>query len=438
MSWWWGLLRRYPLVALGAAGAALWCVGHRWEWGLTLGGLGLAFLWWRPKPTPAPAAVAPTAPLPTRHQVETYLAQLRQELADLEQELGAAQPDLQQDWQAFYEALDAPLSLAWAGAFTTPPWQDAAIPITENHPAWVLYGVQDQLSASQVAAITRYQQQDQPVQVVWLTTPWQAPHLRHQVQAQLQQLGYDRPLIAITLEPPPVLVRQMRGDGTWEESWEIPSPVLEELVEWLAQRRREPQWQCQAVLRRGKDWQAKLAQRRQAYRDQQARRIIHQYRLWAAVTAGVNPVPSLDVWVTGAINAQMLVDLAQVYRRPLTLAQAKEMVVALGQVLVQMGAVEWVTQAAGTWLKNHLLTYGLGSAVQALSAAYFTQLAGDMFVEHLQQTPERELTPGIWQSLPIRAWRGVAVEALGQQLLPRLRLSSAAVDTTGGKNPIFG
>lgn len=425
MFGWWGQLRRYPLIGLGVVGAGLWVMGHGWEAGLTLGvgGLALAWLWGRRCLVAKTPAGAPASPRLTRPEVETYLAQLGQELADLEQELGEPQPDLQQDWQALHQALDTPLSIAWAGTWTTLPTLDAPVAVTDAHPAWVIYGVQDRLATAQLETLTRYRQQEQPVQVVWQTAPWQPPTLRQEVQAQLQHIGYTQPLLSITPQPPAVWVRRLQGDGTWEESWEIPPPVLDELVQWLAQRRQEPHWQYRAVIRRGKAFQATLEQRRQAFRAQQAQRIIHKYRLWAAVTAGVNPVPSLDLWATGAINAQMLVDLAQVYRRPLTLSQAKDLVMALGRVLVQMGTIEWVTQWAGTWLKSHWLTYGLGGAVQALSAAYVTHLAGETFVENLQKTPPRELTPGIWQSLRTRLRPPLDGEKLWQQVLPHLRLS---------------
>lgn len=431
MSWWWGLLRRYPLLIFGIAGAGCWTLGHSLEAGLVVGVGGLLWLWLRQRPIPRVIPTPPATSRPSRADVESYLAQLQQELADLEQEVGTAQLDLQQAWQGLRQALEVPLSVAWAGALTAPPPIDTAIPVTDPHPAWVLYGVQDQLSASQLDALTRYQQQDQPVQVVWLNAPWQPPSLRHQVEAQLRQIGYTAPLLTITLQPAVVLVRRLHPDGTWEESWEIPSPVLEELVRWVDQRRQEPHWQYRAVLRRGQALQAQVAQRRQAHRAQRARQIIQRYRLWAALTAGVSPLPLLDLWGTGALNAQMLVDLAQVYRRPLTFAQAKDLVLALGTVLVQMGLVEWVTQAVGAWLKSQVVTYGFGSAVQALSAAYITQVAGETFVEALQ-TPARELTPGLWQSLRTRV-EAIDLDPLWQQLLSRWRSSSVS-----GKAPVFG
>ncbi len=434
MYWWWRQLRRYPLLGVGLTGCTLLGVWQGLGHGVTLGvgvvGGTLIMLllrqrWHARKPVPT----LPTASSQlTRHEATAYLEQLRQELSNLEQELGSPQPDLATHYQELTQALDMPLSVAGAGTFTTLPIGIDSFPITLTHPAWVLYGVSDRLTAAQHQELTTYQTQGQPVQVVWCAPPWPDSQGQSALLAQLQTLGYTQPLLTITPQPAAILVRKMQPDGSWEESWEIPSPVLEELTGWLTQRCREPHWQYQAVVRRGKGFHALVQNRQQTYRAQQAQGVIHRYQVWAGIWAGVNPVPSLDLLATGAINAQMLVDLAQVYRRNLTLSQAQDMVRALGPMLLQMGAVEWVTTLAGTWLKTQVATYGVGGAIQALSAAYLTHLAGHTFLESLQH-PERELNPGVWQSLPSRV--RASAEALGfwQKWIPQ---SLPWVVQTGG------
>ncbi|MEN9233195.1 MAG: YcjF family protein [Gloeomargarita sp. DG02_1_bins_92] len=425
MSWWWRQLRHYPFLGIGLTGCLLLLVWQEWGHDVTMGvgvvsGVLLLLLLARQswsQRQPAPPAPPPRLAL-SRTEVSAYLGQLQQELTDLEQELGTPQPDLAARYQELQQALDDPLSLRWGGAFSAAAVAALPFPTTDDHPAWVLYGVQERLTADQIAELTRYREQDQPVQVVWCAAFWQERYLRSVVDEQLQSIGYTQPLLTVTLQPAAVLVRTMQAPGAWEESWEIPPPELGALTEWLRQRRQEPHWQYRAVVRRGKGFHCLIQNRRQAYRAQQAERVIHRYQVWAAVWAAVNPVPTLDMLATGAINAQMLVDLAQVYRRPLTLAQAQDMVQAWVPMLLQMGAVEWVTTLAGTWLKTHVVTYGLGGAVQALSAAYLTHLAGQSFVATLQ-APERELHLGVWQSLPTRGLAAGEALQFWQRLIPQ-------------------
>ncbi len=424
MSWWWRQLRRYPLLGVGVAGCGLLLLWHGLGHGLSTGlgvvsGALVLVLVRQPRFSRSPVPTPPTQGVRlTRGEVTTYLQQVAQELTDLEQELGNPQTDMQAVWQECHQALDAGTSLAWAGTLPPISIPPGAFPTEPEHPAWVLYGVNAPLTPAQIQDLTRYQTQDQPVQVVWCTPPWHDRERRSTVVQQLQTLGYRQPLLTITLQPPPIWVRRMQPDGSWEELWEIPSPILDELTDWLSQRSQEPHWQYRAVIRRAQALQATIQTRRQSYRAQQAQRVIQRYQVWAGVWAGVNPVPSLDLLATTAINAQMLVDLAQLYRRHLTLSQAQDMVRALGPMLLQMGAVEWVTTLAGTWLKTQVVSYGLGGAIQALTASYVTHLAGHTFWETLQH-PERELNPGIWQSLGKRGL--TRAEALGfwQKWIPQ-------------------
>ncbi|WAS04593.1 YcjF family protein [Gloeomargaritales cyanobacterium VI4D9] len=425
MVGWGRQLGRYPLLAIGLVGCSLLLVwqglGH--DLGLGLGVVSGALVivlvgrqrWLRTDPAPTPP---PNGSQLRRGEVTAYLQQIAQQLADLEQELGSPQPDLHRDWQSCIADLELPLSVAWRGTLTKIPIPQGSFPTHPEHPAWVLYGVQGRLTPAQIQELMGYQTQNQPVQVVWCGSSWQETELKSAVAQQLQDLGYAQPLLTITPQPAPILVRRMQPDGSWEDSWEIPPPVLDELNHWLTQRSQELHWQYQAILRRGRGLQTTIQQRQQSHRAQEAERVIHRYQVWAGVWAGVNPVASLDLLATGAINAQMLVDLAQVYRRPLTLSQAKDMVSALAPMLLQMGVVEAITRLAAVWLKTQVVTYGLGGAIQAISAAYLTHLAGHTFLETLQY-PERELNPGLWQSLGTRVQASATAMQFWQRFIPQ-------------------
>ncbi len=53
--------------------------------------------------------------------------------------------------------------------------------------------------------------------------------------------------------------------------------------------------------------------------------------------------------------------------------------------MVQLGLVELSTQTIGSILKSHGLTYVAGGAVQGVSAAYLTRLAGLSLMAYFQE-----------------------------------------------------
>ena len=92
--------------------------------------------------------------------------------------------------------------------------------------------------------------------------------------------------------------------------------------------------------------------------------VIEKYQWLAAAAAFANPVPSLDLVATGAINTQLLADLGAMYDRPLRLDQAKIATRTLAELMVKLGLVELATQAIAPLLKTHVLTFAAAGAAQ--------------------------------------------------------------------------
>jgi uncharacterized protein (DUF697 family) len=140
-------------------------------------------------------------------------------------------------------------------------------------------------------------------------------------------------------------------------------------------------------------------------RRDRANPVIEQYQWIAAAAAFANPVPALDILATAAINAQMIVDLGNVYQQKFSLEQAKTVAGEMGSLMLKLGLVELSSKAIGTVLKSHAVTFVAGGAVQGVSAAYLTRLAGLSLIEYFQQ-----------QEVAANTATGFNVEKLGQTL----------------------
>ncbi len=119
-------------------------------------------------------------------------------------------------------------------------------------------------------------------------------------------------------------------------------------------------------------------------RQRQAIVVIDQYQWIAGGAAFINPVPSLDLLATLAVNSQMILDLGKLHRQSFSLDQAKTVAGALAEMVVKLGFVELSTQALTTILKTNHVTYVAGGVVQGVSAAHLTRMVGLSLTDYFQ------------------------------------------------------
>jgi uncharacterized protein (DUF697 family) len=151
---------------------------------------------------------------------------------------------------------------------------------------------------------------------------------------------------------------------------------------------------CATTYRQTQGFQQQLRHHLNQVRRQEATKLIQKAQGIAAIATGVNPIPSLDLLATLAVNGQLVVDLASLYRQPLSLKDGETVAKTLAGLLVKLGLVELSTQVLTPLLKAHHLTYVAGAVLQGISAAYLTQIAGLAIVEYLEQLePGCEYTP---------------------------------------------
>ena len=101
-----------------------------------------------------------------------------------------------------------------------------------------------------------------------------------------------------------------------------------------------------------------------------------------------NPLPSLDLLATAAVNVQLVMNLGKIYQQKLSLEQAKVAAKTLAEMLVKLGLVEVSTQLVTAALKQNPITFVAGGATQGLSAAYLTHIAGLSLIEYFEDCEE--------------------------------------------------
>ncbi|TVQ52459.1 MAG: DUF697 domain-containing protein [Spirulina sp. DLM2.Bin59] len=296
-------------------------------------------------------------------------------------------------------------------------YQEAAAPEDQTH--LVLALVDGDLTA---AAWLQLQQWQQAHHQIFLLLTKQDQHPEPQRQLLLDTLrqrvaGWLPPdrVLAIAATPRPLTVRHHFADGSSTETQEPQAPQLGDLpsrLAGLAQDRDALTW--------GVQWREMIAlqgeiknQLNQGRRDR-ALPVIERYQWVAAAAALANPVAALDLLASLAINAQMFLDLAQLYRQPLSLSQAQTAATSLGELLLKLGAVEVSTQAIATLLKTTPLTYVAGGLLQGISAAYLTRIVGITLITHFAQQD------------PLNPPRTLNGEQLAQRLQTTLSQTQAA------------
>lgn len=237
-----------------------------------------------------------------------------------------------------------------------------------------------QLKAANQRVILTFNKQDQYL-------PEDREIVLQQLRERTQGILEKEDVIAIAANPNAIKVRKYQTDGSvqeWlEESVPAISPLTERLNVILTQQSQQLVWATtwrEAVALKGEVKEVLNGVRRD-----RSLPIIEQYQWISAATAFANPVPVLDLVATGAINAQMVLDLANIYQQKFSLEQAQTVAETMGSAILKLGLVEISTQTITAFLKSHAITFVAGGVVQGISAAYLTRIAGLSLIEYFQE-----------------------------------------------------
>ncbi|XZO02782.1 MAG: YcjF family protein [Microcoleus sp.] len=121
-----------------------------------------------------------------------------------------------------------------------------------------------------------------------------------------------------------------------------------------------------------------------AQRRRQADKVVERFQWIGAGVIAVTPLPVVDLLATAAVNAQMVVEISKIYGCELNIDRAKELAFSLAKTLASLGIVEGVIQIVSRALQLSVAGFVLGKAIQAVSAAYLTRIAGKSFIEYFR------------------------------------------------------
>jgi hypothetical protein len=119
-------------------------------------------------------------------------------------------------------------------------------------------------------------------------------------------------------------------------------------------------------------------------REAEAEAIIERYQWIGAGAIAMTPLPGLDFLATAAVNAQMVVELSQVYGCEVSLEEGKALALSLAKTLAGLGLVKGTVDLLALGLQTNLATALAGRALKGASGAYLTRIAGKSFVEYFR------------------------------------------------------
>ncbi len=252
----------------------------------------------------------------------------------------------------------------------------------------ILFLTTGDLIDSEFQALSKLTTFGQRFILVWnkqdLYLPDQKPQIIQKIKETLSTINSEENLVGISAKPNSIKVRKYQEDGTIQESIEQPLPEISGLTEKLNQILEQEKEKLVWATTRRKAEIVRLETKNilNQIRKERAIPIIEQYQWIAAATAFANPVPALDLLATAAINAQLIVDLSAIYEQKISLEKGKQVAGTMAELMLKLGLVELSTKTLTTILKSNSVTFVAGGAIQAVSAAYLTRVAGISLVEY--------------------------------------------------------
>jgi GTPase SAR1 family protein len=120
-------------------------------------------------------------------------------------------------------------------------------------------------------------------------------------------------------------------------------------------------------------------------RRQDATAIVERFMWIGAGVVAVNPLPGIDLLGTAAVNAQMVLEIGRIYGVQLSRDAAQDLALSVGRTLAGLGLIKGGVSILSQALSLSLPARLVGRAIQAVSAAWLTRVAGLSFITYFQQ-----------------------------------------------------
>ena len=113
--------------------------------------------------------------------------------------------------------------------------------------------------------------------------------------------------------------------------------------------------------------------------------IVDRYMWIGAGVLVATPLPGLDLLGTAAVNAQMVMELARIHGIELGRQRAQELALSVGRTLAGLGLVKGGVGLLSSALSLNLPALVASRAIQAVSAAWLTRVAGLSFLRYFER-----------------------------------------------------
>jgi hypothetical protein len=249
----------------------------------------------------------------------------------------------------------------------------------------VLFLTNGDLTDSEFQVWEQLKTAKQPTLLVFNKQDQYQPSERATVLPSLKQrLGVN--VVGTAACPVAVKVRKHQEDGSFQEWIEQPTPDIQQLTQQLGLiGQQAEQLVCNTTHRQVLLLKSQAKNCLNGLRRDRSIPIIEQYQWIAAAANFANPVPGLDLLATAAINAQMVIDLGNIYQQKISWEQGQQIARTMGSLMLKLGLVELSTKAVTSILKTNVATFVAGGMVEGVSAAYLTRVAGLSLIEYFQE-----------------------------------------------------
>ncbi len=213
---------------------------------------------------------------------------------------------------------------------------------------------------------------------------------REAILAKLRErlAGLVAPLdvVAVAASPRPMPVRVQGPDGSTTTVLEVEPPDVGPLRDRIAAilEREGDSLRAGNLLLRAHLVNEEARDQVSRERDKRAQAVIDKFQWMTAATVFANPIPALDLMAAGAVQYQMITELAAVYGVEITTAHVKMIGSQMIQMLLKTGLVEASTSLIAGLFKSTLVGYAAGGAVQAVSMAYLAHVSGHAFADYFR------------------------------------------------------
>ena len=123
-------------------------------------------------------------------------------------------------------------------------------------------------------------------------------------------------------------------------------------------------------------------------RRRQAEKVVERFQWIGAGVIAVTPLPVVDLLATVAVNAQMVVEIGKIYGCEINMERGRDLALSLGKTLASLGIVKGAIELISRALQLNVATYLVGKAIQGVSAAYLTRIAGKSFIEYFRHNQD--------------------------------------------------